>query len=158
MHLGASVTRATVVLAEDHPPVAEQIRELLGEEFDVLAVVGHGEALVKAVRRLHPDAVVTDISMPGMDGMQAMRELINEQPGLPAVFITVHDDPLLARAALAIGRGYVLKASAGEELIDAVRAALENRYFVSAVLGRVESLLGTIDPASAANVANRPTK
>jgi DNA-binding NarL/FixJ family response regulator len=129
------------VLAEDHPPVAEQIRELLGEEFDVLAVVGHGEALVKAVRRLHPDVVVTDISMPGMDGMQAIRALAQEQPGLLAVFITVYDDPSLARAALAIGKGYVLKASAGEELIDAVLAALENRYFVSTALGSVEALL-----------------
>lgn len=139
--LGIGVTRATVVLAEDHPPVAEQIRELLGEEFDVLAVVGHGEALVKAVRRLHPDVVVTDISMPGMDGMQAIRALAQEQPGLLAVFITVYDDPSLARAALAIGKGYVLKASAGEELIDAVLAALENRYFVSTALGSVEALL-----------------
>lgn len=137
------MTRATVVLAEDHPPVAEQIRELLGEEFDVLAVVGYGEALVKAVRRLRPDVVVTDISMPGMDGMQAMRELARERPGLPAVFITVHDDPSLARAALAIGKGYVLKASAGEELVDAVRAVLDNRYFVSAVLGHVDALVSS---------------
>jgi len=135
------VTRATVVLAEDHPPVAEQIREVLGEEFDVLAVVGHGEALVKAVRRLRPDVVVTDISMPGMDGMQAARELLNDRPALPVVFITVHDDPTLARAALAIGKGYVLKASAGEELTDAVHCVLEDRYFVSSTLGRVESLI-----------------
>ncbi|WP_157971460.1 response regulator transcription factor [Dyella sp. C9] len=131
------------MLAEDHPPVAEQVRELLGEEFDVLAVVAHGEALVKAVRRLRPDVVVTDISMPGMDGMQAARELVGEQPGLPLVFITVHDDPLLARAALTIGRGYVLKASAGEELVDAVKAVLDHQYFVSPVLGRVETLVGS---------------
>ncbi|WP_165418454.1 response regulator [Dyella amyloliquefaciens] len=136
------MTRPTVVLAEDHPPVAEQIREVLGGEFDVLAVVGHGEALVKATRRLRPDVVVTDISMPGMDGMQAARELLAERPGLPVVFITVHDDPTLARAALAIGKGYVLKASAGEELTDAVKCVLDNRYFVSPTLGRVEALLG----------------
>lgn len=142
--LGASVTRPTVVLAEDHPPVAEQIRDVLGGDFDVLAVVGHGEALVKAVRRLRPDAVVTDISMPGMDGMQAARELLSELPGLPVVFITVHDDPSLARAALTIGKGYVLKASAGEELTDAVKSVLDNRYFVSATLGRIEALVEPI--------------
>ena len=136
------MTRATVVLAEDHPPVAEQIRELLGEEFDVLAVVGHGEALVKAVRRLRPDVVVTDINMPGMDGMRAARQLLAERPGLPVVFITVHDDPTLARAALSIGKGYVLKASAGEELTEAVRSVLDNRYFVSPTLGRIETLMG----------------
>lgn len=135
------MTRATVVLAEDHLPVAEQIRAVLDESFDVLAVVGHGEALLKAVRRLRPDVVVTDISMPGMDGMQAARVLLAERPELPVVFITVHDDPTLARAALAIGKAYVLKASAGDELPDAVRSALDDRYFVSSTLGQVDALM-----------------
>jgi DNA-binding NarL/FixJ family response regulator len=70
--------------------------------------------------------------------------LLTELPGLPVVFITVHDDPTLARAALTIGRGYVLKASAGEELAEAVHCVLDNRYFVSAALGRIEALVGTL--------------
>jgi len=130
------------VLAEDHVPVAEQLRELLGEEFDVLAVVGHGEALVKAVRRLHPDVVVTDISMPRMDGLQAARELLADRPGLPVVFITMYDDAMLAKAALSLGKGYVLKASAGDELVEALRQVLEGRYFLSPALGRLDALLG----------------
>ncbi len=129
------------MLAEDHPPIAEQLRELLGDEFDVLAVVAHGEALVKAVRRLRPDAVVTDISMPGMDGMQAAREFLVDIPELPVVFITVHDDPTLARAALSIGKGYVLKASAGDELVDALRHVLDGGRFLSPSLGRIEALM-----------------
>lgn len=133
--------RATIVLAEDHPPIAEQLRELLGEEFEVLAVVAHGQALVRAVRRLRPDAVVTDISMPGMDGMQAVRELRVDYPELPVVFITMHDDPPLARAALAIGRGYVLKASAGDELLDAVRHVLKGDYFLSPAMGSLSTLM-----------------
>lgn len=133
--------RATLVLAEDHLPIAEQLRELLGEEFDVLAVVTHGEALVKAARRLRPDAVVTDISMPGMDGMKAAREILADRPETPVVFITVQDDPMLARTALSVGRGYVLKASAGEELIDAVRHVLKGGYFVSPALGRIDLLM-----------------
>lgn len=123
-------------------PVAEQLRELLGEEFDVLAVVNHGEALVKAVRRLRPDVVVTDISMPRMDGLQAARELLAERPGLPVVFITMYDDAMLARAALSLGKGYVLKASAGDELVDALRHVLDGRYFLSPALGRLDALLG----------------
>ena len=134
--------RATLVLAEDHVPVAEQLRELLGEEFDVLAVVNHGEALVKAVRRLHPDVVVTDISMPRMDGLQAARELLADRPELPMVFITMYDDAMLARAALSLGKGYVLKASAGEELVEALRQVLDGRYFLSPALGRLDALLG----------------
>nr|WP_239535814.1 response regulator transcription factor [Dyella kyungheensis] len=129
-------------MAEDHVPVAEQLRELLGEEFDVLAVVGHGEALVKAVRRLHPDVVVTDISMPRMDGLQAARELLADRPGLPVVFITMYDDAMLAKAALSLGKGYVLKASAGDELVEALRQVLEGRYFLSPALGRLDALLG----------------
>jgi DNA-binding NarL/FixJ family response regulator len=135
------VTRATVILAEDHTPIAEQLRELLGEEFDVLAVVGHGEGLVKAARRLRPDAVVTDISMPGMDGMMAAREILADRPDMPVVFITVHDDPTLARAALSIGKGYVLKASAGEELVDALQQVLKGNYFLSPALGRLDALM-----------------
>ncbi|MGO4505139.1 MULTISPECIES: response regulator [unclassified Dyella] len=133
--------RSSLVLAEDHLPIAEQLRELLSEEFDVLAVVAHGEALVKAVRRLQPDVVVTDISMPGMDGMQAARQLLVDRPDLPIIFITVHDDATLARAALSLGKGYVLKASAGEELIEALNQVLKGGHFLSPALGRFEALM-----------------
>jgi DNA-binding NarL/FixJ family response regulator len=135
------MNRPTIVLAEDHPNVAEQLRRLLSSAFDVVAVVGHGEALVKAALRLNPDIVVTDISMPGMDGIRAAQELAQQMPSLGIVFITVHDDRALARKALAIGRGYVLKTSAGEELVDAVFAALDSRRFVSASLGPIDLLL-----------------
>jgi DNA-binding NarL/FixJ family response regulator len=136
--------RPTIVLAEDHPHVAEQLRRLLSGSFDVIAVVAHGEALVKAALRLKPDVVVTDISMPGMDGIKASEELLLHQPSASIVFVTVHDDRALARKALAIGLGYVLKASAGEDLVDAVNAALEGRPFASASLGSVEALIDTV--------------
>ena len=135
------MNRPTIVLAEDHPNVAEQLRRLLATAFNVVAVVGHGEALVKTALKLKPDLVVTDISMPGMDGLRAAQELVQQMPSLGIVFVTVHDDPSLARKALAIGRGYVLKTSAGEELVDAVFAALDSRRFVSASLGPLELLL-----------------
>ncbi|WP_430390050.1 response regulator [Dyella sp. 20L07] len=129
------MNRATIVLAEDHPAVAEQLRLLLEESFDVLAVVTHGEALVRAASQMNPDVVVTDISMPGMDGMQAARVLLSQRPTLGIVFITVYDDVSLARKALDIGLGYVLKGEAGEELADAVNAALRGEPYVSASLG-----------------------
>lgn len=143
MHASSEISakRASLVLAEDHLPIAEQLRELLSEEFAVLAVVAHGEALVKAVKRLHPDVVVTDISMPGMDGMQAARELLIDRPDLPIIFITVHDDATLARAALSLGKGYVLKASAGEELVEALDQVLGGGHFLSPALGRFDVLM-----------------
>lgn len=135
------MNRPRIILAEDHPNVAEQLRRLLESAFDVVAVVGHGEALVKAAARLQPDAIVTDISMPGMDGLKAAQEIMLHQPSTAIVFVTVHDDRALARKALAVGLGYVLKASAGEELVEAVNAALDSRPFASAALGPVESLM-----------------
>ena len=135
------MNRPRIVLAEDHPNVAEQLRRLLDSAFDVVAVVGHGEALVKAAVRMTPDVVVTDISMPGMDGLKAAQEILLQRPSIGIVFVTVHDDRALARKALGVGLGYVLKTSAGEELVDAVNAALDSRPFVSAALGSVESLM-----------------
>jgi DNA-binding NarL/FixJ family response regulator len=135
------MSRPTIILAEDHPNVAEQLLRLLSTAFDVVAVVGHGEALVKAALRFKPDIVVTDISMPGMDGIKAAQEILLHQPSVGIVFVTVHDDRALARKALAVGLGYVLKTSAGEELVDAVNAALDSRPFVSASLGSFEALI-----------------
>ena len=140
------MNRPTIILAEDHPHVAEQLRRLLGSAFDVVAVVGHGEALVKAALRFKPDIVVTDISMPGLDGIKAAQEILLHQPSVGIVFVTVHDDRALARKALAVGLGYVLKTSAGEELVDAVNAALDSRPFVSASLGSVEALINGAAP------------
>jgi DNA-binding NarL/FixJ family response regulator len=73
--------------------------------------------------------------MPGMDGIQAAREICNRQPLLRVVFITVHDDVALARIAMDVGQGYVLKASAGDELVEAVNVVLNGGRFVSAALG-----------------------
>lgn len=124
--------RATVVLAENHLAVAHELARLLSEDFELVGVVGHGAALVTLVAQLRPDAVVTDIGMPGMDGIEAARRLLRECPGTAVVFVSVHDDPDVARRALAIGHGYVLKASAGEDLLDAVHAALRGDAFISA--------------------------
>lgn len=126
--------RARIVLADDHAGVAEELRFLLDDAFEVVAVVSHGQALVTAATRLAPDAVVTDISMPGMDGIDAARELLRARPGLGVVFVSVHDDPALANRALQVGGGYVLKASAGEELIQAIQCVLDGTTFISAGL------------------------
>jgi len=132
------VNRATIILADDHQHIATQLRYLLSETFEVVAVVGDGQALVKAAARLHPDMVVTDISMPGMDGIQAAREMLTRQPMLRIVFITVHEDIALARIAMEVGQGYVVKASAGDELVEAVNAVLNGGRFVSASLGPLD--------------------
>jgi DNA-binding NarL/FixJ family response regulator len=117
--------RARVLLADDHEAVARQLRAVLEPEFEVVATVGDGLALLEAAERLRPDVIVTDVAMPRLDGIAAARELLRRDPGARVVFVTVHGDPALVEQGLAAGAlAYVLKHAAGEELLPAVRAAL----------------------------------
>jgi DNA-binding NarL/FixJ family response regulator len=124
--------RQRVVLAEDHLGVAEQLRDLLSREYEVLEVVHDGGALVRAVKALVPDAIVADIGMPVMTGLAALRAILDEQPGARIVMVTVRDEAPVIRHALALGAlGYVSKADAGEELLPAVRSSLEGHTYLS---------------------------
>src|SRR5262249_33894459 len=124
--------RPRIVLAEDHAEVAAQLRALLVVEFDVVAVVTDGQALLRAVEADRPDVVVTDIVMPSPDGIAATLKLPPPHPALPVVLVTVHDDPELVERGHAAGAlGYVSKHRAGQELVGAVRAALRGERYVS---------------------------
>ena len=121
-----------MVLAEDHAGVAEQLRSLLAPEFDVVATVANGHALIRAVEADRPDVVVTDIIMPGLDGIAATAELVARCPDTRVVLVTVHDDPELAERGYAAGAlGFVTKHRAGQELVAAVRAAVRGERYLS---------------------------
>lgn len=127
--------RLRVLLAEDNRAVARQLRVILSQEFDVLGMVEDGDSLIRAATDMQPDVVVTDISMPGMDGMEAAEYLLRERAGLFVVFITVHADPQLVARAMGLGNcGYVLKSDAGEDLIPAVNAVTAGQCFVSGAI------------------------
>jgi DNA-binding NarL/FixJ family response regulator len=114
-----------VVLADDQAAILAVLAKLLQTEFDVVATVRDGPALVDAVARVSPDAIVTDISMPFLDGIEAAREILCRNPSARVVFVTVHADALMMQRGLAVGGlGYVAKVSAGEQLVPAVWAAL----------------------------------
>jgi DNA-binding NarL/FixJ family response regulator len=114
-----------VLLAEDHPRVAEELRRLLESEFDVVGVVRDGHALVREADALRPDVIVTDIVMPGLDGIGATAELLARRPGARVVLVTVHDEPEMVERGFAAGAlAYVVKLNASRELIPAVRSAL----------------------------------
>ena len=124
--------RPRLLLAEDHARVAEELRGLLSAEFDVVATVADGRALLQAVDDYHPDVVVTDIVMPGLDGIAATVALLARHPGTRAVLVTVHDDPHLAERGYAAGAlAYVLKHTAARELVPALRAALRDEQYIS---------------------------
>ena len=131
--------RPRLLLAEDHADTAEQLRKLLRAEFDVVESVEDGNALVEAAKRLSPDVIVTDIAMPGIDGITAVVRIRHQAPDARVVFVTVHADTMLVEAGLEAGAlGYVLKDAAGDDLVAAIRAALTGRQYVSRELRRTE--------------------
>jgi len=133
------MTRARVLLADDHRLVAEGLKSLLSVEFDLVGVVEDGRALVAAAKQLRPDVIVADITMPHLNGLDALPHLKKEDPSVKVVFLTMHKDVAYARRALESGAsGFVLKHSAATELIDAVRAAVKGKtYLTPALAGEV---------------------
>jgi DNA-binding NarL/FixJ family response regulator len=126
------MTRARVLLADDHAAVAEQLRGVLEPEFEVAATVRDGLALVEAADAIRPDVIVTDIGMPCLDGIAAALMILRKDPKARIVFVTVHAEAELLQRALAAGAlGYVLKLAAGDELVLAVRAALRAERHIS---------------------------
>ena len=131
--------RLQVLIADDNDILLNEVRAMLEHEFDVVGQVGDGEALLEAARRLTPDVLVVDISMPNVSGIEAVRRLRQDGNGARIIFLTVHQDPALVEIAFeAGGIGYVLKTSAGEDLLPAIDEALRGRRYVSPLL-RVET-------------------
>lgn len=132
------MSRPRVLLADDHTQTGELLRMLLGTEFDVIALVADGRALVSAAAQFSPDAIVADISMPILDGIEAAALIRRRDPDARIVLVTVHAERILVERGLAAGAlGYVLKDAAGDELVAAVHAALGGERYVSCALGGV---------------------
>ncbi len=126
------MSRPRIVLADDHRVFAEGLKVLLDEEFDVVAIVEDGPALLDAAERLAPELVVADVSMPEMNGIECVRRLSESTPELRIVLLTMHDDVALAVAAIRAGAaGYVLKHGGTKDVLRAVREALDGGVHVS---------------------------
>jgi DNA-binding NarL/FixJ family response regulator len=132
-------SRPRVLLADDHRMVAEGLKSLLSAEFDLVGVVEDGRALIEAARMLRPDVIVADITMPHLNGIDALVQLKREDERVRVVFLTMHPEVAYARRAVEAGAlGYVLKHSAPAELIAAIRAALDGKTWLTpAVAGEV---------------------
>jgi DNA-binding NarL/FixJ family response regulator len=121
-----------VLLADDHLMVAEALRSLLTPEFELVGVVEDGRALIDAAATLRPDVIVADVSMPLLNGIDALIQLRRGGNLTPVVFLTMHRDVSFARRALDAGAsGFVLKHSASVELIAAIRAALQGKTYLT---------------------------
>ena len=129
--------RPRVILADDHVMVAEGLGRLISEVADLVGQVTDGQQLVNSARRLKPDIIVSDITMPVMSGLDALRQLKLEQAHARFIFLTVHTEARVAAEAIRAGAcGYLLKAAAGEELLEAIRAVMAGRTYLTPHIAR----------------------
>jgi DNA-binding NarL/FixJ family response regulator len=129
------VSRPRVLLADDHRLVSEGLKRLLIDDFDFIGVVEDGRALVAAAKKLRPDVVVADITMPRLNGIEALSHLKKDNPDIKVVVLTMHQDAAYARRALEAGAaGFVVKHSAPAELVMAIHAALKGQTFITPAL------------------------
>jgi DNA-binding NarL/FixJ family response regulator len=127
--------RPRVLLADDHKIVLEGLRGILEPEFEIVGAVEDGCALVAEAERLSPDVVVADISMPGLNGMDAARRIKKMNEHIKIVFLTMHSEVSYAAGAFDAGAsGFVLKHSAAQELITAIREAMQGRTYVTPMI------------------------
>jgi DNA-binding NarL/FixJ family response regulator len=123
-----------VVLADDHQQMIAAVRQTLGDEFEVVGTAENGKLAVDAVLRLDPDALVIDISMPILNGLQAAKHLQMSASRTKIIFLTVYKSQDFLDAALSAGAsGYVYKARLSTDLVPAIREAVLGRIFISAM-------------------------
>jgi len=127
--------RPRVLIVDDHPVVAQGLKLMLAAEFDLVAIVADGQAMIDTAKAMRPDIVVADVSLPGLTGIDALERLRRDGVDVPVVFLTMHNQPGYARRALQAGAaGYVLKLAAPDELVVALRAALAGGTYISPAL------------------------
>jgi len=137
------MSKPRVIIADDHTMLVEAFEKLLSPECDVIAKVADGRALLAAVDELHPDVVVLDLSMPLLNGLDAARQIKQSHPTVRLVFVTMNEDPDLAAQAFRMGgAAYLLKRSAGSELLTAIREAMRHRSYVTPLV--TEGMLGSL--------------
>lgn len=121
-----------IIVADDHAIFAEGLKRLLDPEYEIVAVVHNGNDLVKAARELKPDVVLADISMPGLNGIDAARKIKEAENSPKIILLTMHQDVTYATTALDEGvDGYILKHAEPKELLDAIREVLKGHLYVS---------------------------
>jgi len=142
------MSKPRVLLADDHTLVLEGFKKLLEEHSQVVGSAEDGRALLDAAKRLRPDIIVLDISMPKLNGLDAARRLRKIVPQARLIFVTVHADSDYVNQAFQAGAsGYLLKRSAGSELLQAVQAVASGNYYITSLIAKdlVQSTLtGTV--------------
>ena len=127
--------RPRILLADDHRAILEQASDLLRASFDVVAIAANGKDLICEAKRLNPDVIVADITMPIMSGIEAANELREAGSSAKFIFLTVHQQTEFLDACWSEGAlGYVVKSRMYTDLIPAIEHALAGKQFVSPVV------------------------
>lgn len=145
-----------VILADDHAMVLEAFCMLLASEVDVVATAADGHELIRAVKEHKPDVVVTDISMPVLNGVDACSKLLKILPELKIIFLTVNDDPDLVAEVIRNGaKGYLLKNSASGELLQAIKAVASGSTYITPLV--TERMIGSLVEGSRRDLSDKLT-
>jgi DNA-binding NarL/FixJ family response regulator len=127
-----SADRPRVLLADDHHVVAEALARLIDEPFEVVDIVYTGRRLVEVALALDPDVVLSDIAMPDISGIEALRALRAAGSKVSVLFLSMHSEPLLVKEAFAAGAaGFLPKEAAGERLTYALHEVVQGRHYIS---------------------------
>jgi DNA-binding NarL/FixJ family response regulator len=128
---------ARLLIADDHQLMAEGCKSLLEPEFQVVGIVSDGRTLIKTAASLKPDVVVVDIAMPHLNGLDASEQLKHKLPSAKVVFLTMNTTAEIAAEAFRRGASaYVLKHSAAEELVTAIRKVLRGESYLSPLIAK----------------------
>ncbi len=131
------MSRPRVLLADDHSVMLDRVGVLLSSSFEVVGAVTNGQEMISAGIRLDPDVIVTDITMPGLSGIEAAQQLREAGSRAKFVFLTIHIEHEFVDACVSQGAlGYVLKSHMKTDLIPAIKAALTGRTFISPLVSR----------------------
>ena len=124
-----------LLLGDDHTILLEGLKALLASEFEVVATAADGRAVLGAAERHQPDLILLDISMPGLNGIEAARRLKGSNPSAKLIILTMHPDLSFVSAAFEAGvAGYVLKQSAATELVTALHEVGSGRRYISSLI------------------------
>jgi two-component system response regulator NreC len=134
------VAKLRILLADDHPVMREGLKSLVNAQHDmeVIGEAADGETACEKAGELRPDVVVMDVSMPGMSGAEATERIKASWPGVKVLALTVHEDKGYLRLLLEVGAvGYVLKRTAADELIHAIRTVAAGGMYLDPALARL---------------------
>jgi DNA-binding NarL/FixJ family response regulator len=124
-----------ILLADDHALVLEGYRRLLEESYELVGTVADGRALVDAAKKLQPEIVILDVSMPVLNGIDASAQIKKFAPKTKIIVVTMHADTDYVRSAFEAGASaYVLKRSAVDELEQAIKAVLGGHSYITPLI------------------------